>query len=61
MSWRGFLILPILISIALFLIGQNQLFRLSDPFDFLAMLLGAILLIVQIVCWVAWLRRPKAV
>jgi hypothetical protein len=57
MRWRGYLIIPIFLSIVLVLLGQNQIVRLSDPLDFLSTGLGLVLAITQIIIWVSWFRN----
>jgi hypothetical protein len=59
MKWRGFLILPIFISIILIFLGLNEFFRLSDPLDFLSITLGVILCIIQVAIWISRLRRSR--
>jgi hypothetical protein len=58
-KWRGFLIVPLFSAIILFAFGQNGIFRLSDPLDFLATGLGALAGLAQIIIWVFWLRRSR--
>jgi hypothetical protein len=48
-----------LFAIIFFALGQNSMFRLSDPLDFLATGLGAVSGIAQIVIWISWTRRSK--
>jgi hypothetical protein len=57
MRWRGYLILPLILSIILVLLGQNNVMRLSDPLDFISTGLGLILGLIQIIIWASWLRR----
>jgi hypothetical protein len=47
------------IAIILFAFGQNGMFRLSDPLDFLATGLGALAGIAQIIIWISWLLRSR--
>jgi hypothetical protein len=46
-------------AIVFFAFGQNGMFRLSDPLDFLATGLGALTGAVQIIIWIFWLRRSR--
>jgi hypothetical protein len=59
---RIYLFLPILISIIFFIFGQNEVFRLSDPLDFLSTILSILFCTAQIIIWMKWLRRgPRKV
>jgi hypothetical protein len=56
---RGFLIIPMLLAIVFLAAGQNSMFRLSDPLDFLATGLGALCGVAQIVIWISWMVRSE--
>jgi hypothetical protein len=60
MKWRGFLVVPMIFAIIFFAFGENGVFRLSDPLDFLATGLGVLTGIAQIVIWIIWVRRSMA-
>jgi hypothetical protein len=55
MRWQGFLIIPALLAIIIFAIGYNGL--VSDPLDYLAIGLGVLIGIAQIIIWILWVRR----
>jgi hypothetical protein len=59
MPWRGYLVLPIIAAIIFFVLGQNVLFRLSDPLDLLSTLLSGVLCLIQIIIWIGRLRRAR--
>ena len=52
MTSRGLFVIPILFSGVFFLLGQNSVFQLSDPLDFMATGLGVIFGVIQIVIWI---------
>jgi hypothetical protein len=58
-KWRGFLIFPMFFAIIFFAFGENGMFRLSDPLDFLATGLGVLTGIAQVIIWITWLLRSK--
>jgi hypothetical protein len=50
-----------LFAIFFFVMGQNNMFRLSDPLDFLTTGLGVLAAIAQIIIWIYWMRRSTEV